>query len=97
MILELVVDNDWSRLDKYIAERCDLFRSHIQKLITEGRVLVDGRTAKASRKVTPSERTVVTIPPPTTISIVPEDIPLDVIYEDDYVMRSRRRNRKNST
>jgi len=86
MILELVVDGNGSRLDKYIAEHCDLSRSHIQKLIAEGMVLVDGRTAKASRKVTSGERIVVTVPPPTPISIAPEDIPLDIVYEDDYVM-----------
>jgi 23S rRNA pseudouridine1911/1915/1917 synthase len=85
-IIELVVDGGGSRLDKYIAEHCDLSRSHIQKLIAEGRVLVDGRAAKSSRKVIPGESIVVVVPPPVSISIDPEDIPLDIVYEDDYVM-----------
>ena len=88
-ILELVVDGGGIRLDKYIAEHCaqtGLSRSYIQKLIAEGRVLVDGRTAKASRKVTSGERIVVAVPPPITISIAPEDIPLDIVFEDDYVI-----------
>ncbi|MBT9161269.1 MAG: RluA family pseudouridine synthase [Dehalococcoidia bacterium] len=85
-ILELVVDGSGIRLDKYIAERCELSRSHIQKLIAEERVLLNGRAVKASQKVTSGERIVVAVPPPTPISVAPEDIPLDIVYEDDYVM-----------
>ncbi|MCL0098894.1 RluA family pseudouridine synthase [Dehalococcoidia bacterium] len=85
-IIELVVDSGGSRLDKYIAEHCELSRSHIQQLIAEGRVLLDGQPAKASRKVTFGESIVVSVPSPITISIAPEDIPLDIVYEDDYVM-----------
>ncbi len=85
-IIELVVDTHGSRLDKYVSERCELSRSHIQKLIAEGRVLVDGHTAKARQKVIPGEGIVLTVPRPIPISVEPEDIPLDIVYEDDYVM-----------
>ncbi|MBT9159872.1 MAG: Ribosomal large subunit pseudouridine synthase D [Dehalococcoidia bacterium] len=85
-ILELEVDGNGIRLDKYIAEHCELSRSHIQQLIAEGRVLLNGQLAKASRKVTSGESIVVAVPPPITISIAPEDIPLDIVHEDDYVM-----------
>jgi 23S rRNA pseudouridine1911/1915/1917 synthase len=85
-IIEMVVDSGGSRLDKYIAERCALSRSHIQQLIAAGRVLLNGQPAKASRKVTPGERIVVAVPPPVPISLDPENIPLNIVYEDDYVM-----------
>ncbi|MCL0066140.1 RluA family pseudouridine synthase [Dehalococcoidia bacterium] len=85
-IIELVVDSSGSRLDKYIAEHCELSRSHIQKLIEEGHVLVDGSVVKRSQKVIHGEIIVVSVPPPITISIAPEDIPLDIVYEDDYVL-----------
>ena len=85
-IIELVVDSDGDRLDKYIAEHCKLSRSHIQKLIEEGHVLLEGSAAKRSQKVISGESIVVSVPPPISISVAPEDIPLDIVYEDDYVM-----------
>lgn len=85
-IIELVVDSGGSRLDKYIAEHCELSRSHIQQLIAAGRVLLNGQPAKASRKVIPGQSIVVAVPPPAITSLDPENIPLDIVYEDDYIM-----------
>lgn len=82
-VIELVVDSGGVRLDKYVTEHCQLSRSHIQKLIKEWGVLVDGNPARASQTTVVGERIVVTIPPPIPISVVPEDIPLNIIYEDD--------------
>jgi 23S rRNA pseudouridine1911/1915/1917 synthase len=82
-VIELVVDSGGVRLDKYVTDHCQLSRSHIQKLIKEWGVLVDGNPARASQTTVVGERIVVTIPPPIPISVVPEDIPLNIIYEDD--------------
>ncbi len=84
--MELVVDNGGVRLDKYIAGHCELSRSYIQNLIKEGKVLVDGHPTKASQKVTAEERITIAVPPPTPIAVAPEDIPLNIVYEDDDLM-----------
>lgn len=84
----IVEDKDRnSRLDVYLAERMpDLSRSHIQKLIAKAYVTVDGSLARAGHKVQPGERMGVTIPPAEPTDIVPEHIPLDVVYEDGQIL-----------
>ena len=80
--LEFTVARPGERLDKYIAEQCQISRSYAQKLIDDGQVAVNGHAAKASQKLNAGDRIVASIPPPSPISLAPEDIPLKVIYED---------------
>lgn len=70
------------RLDKLIAEQTELSRSAAAKLIEDGAVLVDG--AAASKKDAPKSGALVqiTLPEPQDIDILPENIPLDIVYED---------------
>jgi len=63
----------------------ELTRSRIKRLIEEGNILVGGSAIKPSRKLGPGETVVVTIPAPTPLEAEPEDIPVSVIYEDDYI------------
>ena len=81
--LELTSDRGGERLDTFIARRCpELSRSHARRLIDEGLVSVNGRQAKPSERVTAGLSVNVTIPPPETITLVPEAIPLTIIYQD---------------
>jgi 23S rRNA pseudouridine1911/1915/1917 synthase len=81
------VEESGTRLDKYLAEHLpDVSRSYLRQLIDEGRVQVDGTTRKPSHKVTPREQIVVEIPPPRPETLIPEPIPLDIVYEDDDVI-----------
>jgi 23S rRNA pseudouridine1911/1915/1917 synthase len=73
-------------------ERLDLFltthvenatRSKVQRAIKEGAVLVDGKTVRPSHQVAPGEVIHVTLPRPPPQKALPEEIPLDIIYEDD--------------
>ena len=82
-IIELTVEETSDRLDKYIAERTDFSRSYIQKLIREGNVLVGNRTARPKRGITKNEIITINIPPPESIDVKPESIPLNIVYEDD--------------
>jgi 23S rRNA pseudouridine1911/1915/1917 synthase len=74
-------------LDRYIAGQApDLSRSYVQGLIDAGHVTVDGFQRKASFKVTPGEIVSVELPPVTGEQVEPENIPLDIIYEDGDVI-----------
>ena len=71
------------RLDVFVVERFpELSRSHVQKLIEQGNVLVDGMVRKANYKLRGGEAVQVTVPQAEPISVEPEDIPLDLLYED---------------
>ncbi|MBO5364515.1 MAG: RluA family pseudouridine synthase [Clostridia bacterium] len=71
------------RLDR-ILDLClqEYTRSHLQKLIEDGCVLVDGRTVKASYKVKAGEKISLTLPELKEPDILPEEIPLSIVYED---------------
>jgi len=90
--LELTADRGGERLDTFIARRCpELSRSHARRLIDEGLVSVNGRQAKPSERVTAGLSVNVTIPPPETITLVPEAIPLTIIYQDgDIIVLDKR-------
>ncbi|MBI4322496.1 MAG: RluA family pseudouridine synthase [Chloroflexi bacterium] len=64
----------------------DLSRSHVQKLITSGRVLVDGKPAKPSTRLFAGARIRLEIPPPQPTELVPEAMPIAVVYEDEDVI-----------
>ena len=72
-----------SRLDRFISGRLPEYtRSRIQKLTEDGLVLADGKPAKASHKVRAGETVSLTVPELRDPDILPEPIPLDIIYED---------------
>ena len=73
------------RLDKYLSDRLPdaITRSFLQKLIKEEQVTVDGRLQKANYKLKPEQTIQITIPSAEETAILPEDIPLDILYEDN--------------
>lgn len=75
------------RLDKYVAsELTSLSRTYLQQLIEDGHVLVDGISRRAAFKITPGQVVSVAIPDTADVDIEPENLPLDVIYDDDDVV-----------
>ena len=75
------------RIDKWIAEHNEnLSRSYVSSLIDEGRVTVNGRIVKASYQVQENDDVQVDMPEMTEPDILPEDIPLDIVYEDDDII-----------
>lgn len=79
----LQVERGGVRVDKYVAEAVpDLSRAAAQRLIAEGRILVNGAVVKASCRLEPGDTISVEIPPPVEVSLAPEAIPLDIVYED---------------
>lgn len=83
--MNLLVTEEYNglRVDKYLSQTLlDLSRSYIQKLIEEEQVSVSSKLVKASFKLKTGQEVIITIPKPKELEIVPEDIPLDVVYED---------------
>lgn len=74
------------RLDTFISSKSELSRSYIQKIIKHGLVLVNSRAEKASYKIKPGELIELTIPDEPEVTLIPEDIPLDVVWEDEYII-----------
>ena len=75
------------RIDKCLSALIDtLSRSYIQKLLAEGSVAVNGKNVKPSYKVCTDDEVKLFLPPVITPDILPENIPLDVLYEDKDVI-----------
>lgn len=82
-----VCDNPRARLDAYISSQVEgLSRSVVQKLIESRQVTVNGESQRASYKVQPGDRIRVQVPPPEPTDLAAEDIPLDIVYEDDSII-----------
>ncbi len=84
----IVSDEDAGvRLDKYLSEAEELFtRTFIQKLIKDEKVKVDQIYRKANYKLCPGETILMEISDPEEPNILPEDLPLDILYEDREVL-----------
>ena len=71
------------RLDKAAAELFGLSRSSVQELLSGGRVLVNGKPEGKSYRLRPEDTVEAFLPDPVACEAVPQDIPLDIVYEDD--------------
>ena len=71
------------RLDKFLTDQLpNLSRSHLQKLIKSGNITVNQENVKPNYKLSRGNQVFVEIPDPEELDIIPEDIPLDILYED---------------
>lgn len=85
-LISFTVDEEAAgkRADSYLAEALDGYsRSYIQKCLKDGLVTVCGKAVKANYKLREGENISIEIPPYEELSVKAEDIPLDIIYEDD--------------
>ncbi|MBU2536316.1 MAG: RluA family pseudouridine synthase, partial [Chloroflexi bacterium] len=72
------------RLDRFVADKCpELTRTHVQKLIADGFITVNGREAKSSLRLDSGDRVDVVVPPVPPSPLTPEAIPLLIVYEDE--------------
>ena len=80
-----VLTNENTRIDKYLTDYVDYTRSKIDKMIDNGYILVNGKKVKTSYLVKIND--VITVNEyEEDIDIVPENIPLDIVYEDEYLL-----------
>ena len=83
----LIAEKDALRLDRYLSEMiADLSRSYLKKLIQDGRVELDGKKAKASESVKSGMQIIIDIPEAIPTSVIAENIDLDVVYEDEWLI-----------
>lgn len=79
-------EGEQSRIDVFLSENLNLTRSAIQKLIDGRNVTVNGIFPGKSYKLKLNDEITITIPEPEPLSIEAENIPLDIIYEDDFLL-----------
>ncbi len=83
VIYDVSLDDTGMRIDSFITKMTNgLSRSYIQKLIMDGAVFVDGKPIKASCRLAAGQRISLLLPEPEELSVEPENIPLDILYED---------------
>ncbi len=92
-IYEFICPDDCepTRIDLWLKSKLDgagkqFSRTYIQKLVDDGRVAVNGIVRKRNFKVSAKDKIKVEIPPLGKMSVEGEDIPLDIIYEDEYII-----------
>jgi 23S rRNA pseudouridine1911/1915/1917 synthase len=77
-------DDEGLRLDHFLTDLCeDLSRSQVQKAVEAGGALIDGRARPSRYRLRAGERVAFTPPPPPQTTAEPEDIPLDVLHQDE--------------
>jgi len=86
--IEIPLGKNKERVDSFLTSAVEnATRTKAQKFLEEGFVLVNGKTVKPSYKVSPGDVIDITIPiSPRPDEIEPEDIPLDIVYEDEYLL-----------
>ncbi|MBR6316778.1 MAG: RluA family pseudouridine synthase [Lachnospiraceae bacterium] len=87
VLIEAEEDMEGERIDKLLAALLpEHSRSYLQKLIADGSVLVESKAVKPSYKISFGENIEVILPPAAQLSVEPQDIPLDILYEDEDVL-----------
>jgi len=76
------------RIDKYLADRlADTSRTRIKNAADAGNILVDGKPVKSNYKIKPEQEISIVLPhPPRKTELIPENIPLNILYEDDELL-----------
>ena len=85
--LTLAPESVGLRLDRWLAEQCpDLSRSQLQNLIEAGSVTCNGSPLNKKDKLKAGQTILLTLPDPQPIEAQPQNIPLDIVYEDDSLL-----------
>jgi 23S rRNA pseudouridine1911/1915/1917 synthase len=83
-VYSFTADEKGARLDKYVAAKHpELSRSHVQKLIADGLITVNGQAAKPGHRLNIGDKLKVVVPPAPPSRLEPEAMPLNILYEDD--------------
>ncbi len=85
LTLKAEITDIGKRIDVFVAERAGLTRSASQKVLADGHTLVNGSTVRKNYKIAENDVVEVELPEPTELDAVPENIPVDIVYEDEHL------------
>ena len=89
--MRLIADNN-IRIDKYLTEELEISRSKVQRMIDNGFILVNGKEVKSSYTLKLDDEIFIDEEYTEDVDIVPENIDLDIVYEDDYLLVVNKRS-----
>ncbi|MEO0378148.1 MAG: RluA family pseudouridine synthase, partial [Cyanobacteria bacterium P01_A01_bin.17] len=82
-----LTEDSGQRLDRWLAGQSEISRSHLQRLIEQGHVQVNQQVCQSKKHLLQvGDQVLVTLPEPEPLSLEPEAIPLDILYEDDHFL-----------
>ncbi|MBQ6728170.1 MAG: RluA family pseudouridine synthase [Clostridia bacterium] len=81
--LDFIADISGVRADVYLTEKCDISRSRVKTLCDDGLCFINGKVAKSNKILKAGDKITVNIPDEKSLDIVPENLPLDIIYQDE--------------
>ena len=85
--IKFTADRSGERIDRFFSENLEnLSRSYIQKLLKDGKISVNQSSVKPNYKISENDKIEVFIPDPEVLDILPENIPLDILYEDSDIL-----------
>ncbi|MBQ5670759.1 MAG: RluA family pseudouridine synthase [Oscillospiraceae bacterium] len=85
--IEIIAAESGTRIDAWLSVNVpDLTRNAAQRLLTEGMVLVNGKPPKKNYKISAGDAVIITIPDIAEVPLVPQNIPLDIVFEDEDVV-----------
>lgn len=79
-------DTEPIRLDIFVSDKADVSRSRAAQLIESENVLVNGKTASKKSKLKLNDVVEIFLPDPEPLDVAPENIPLDIVFEDDFLL-----------
>jgi 23S rRNA pseudouridine1911/1915/1917 synthase len=82
VVLTVAEPDQGRRLDQFLARRTEFSRARLARWLKDGQVLVNDQSRPASYRVRPGDRVSLTVPPPEPSGLLPEALPLDILYED---------------
>ncbi len=79
-------ENCGERIDVYISNQCEITRSAAQKLLSDGNVTVCCKKVKKNYRLADGDALQILLPEPELLDVVPQDIPVDIVYEDEHLL-----------
>lgn len=83
--IEVSEESSGMRLDVFLARKLSIARNQVQRLVTEGRVSIKNSCPRVKDKVKKGDIITIEIPPPQKLDVVPENIPLPILFQDSWI------------
>ena len=85
LIINISDEETGERIDSFLSGKTEFTRTRIQQLIKEHNITVNGKATKSSYKIEKDDKIVIEVPEAETTEIKPENIKIDIVYEDSYI------------